>query len=186
MCYQCEKEQNLKILKGLLVFFYVYNCEPCRLCQTKFVSKTNITKLCKRCRKEQKKLKTLHLKTKQNKRETIQDIRNSMYNTIRYHKKYGNKDKYIRLFSCSYNQFKNHIESLFYNHPITGEVMTWENHGYYGWHIDHIIPISHFYEHKELGPLKGCCHYTNLQPLWAEQNFTKGTNLGFDINKELE
>lgn len=51
--------------------------------------------------------------------------------------------------------------------------MTWANWGQPGWEIDHIIPIAAFDlsrpEHQEQ-----CFHYTNLQPLWGEDNLRKG------------
>lgn len=49
--------------------------------------------------------------------------------------------------------------------------MTWENHG--EWHIDHIRPCNSF---NLFDPLeqKRCFHYTNLQPLWATDNLSKG------------
>jgi hypothetical protein len=51
------------------------------------------------------------------------------------------------------------------------EGMSWNNHG--EWHIDHIIPVSSF---NLLDPeeVKRACHYTNLQPLWAYDNLSKG------------
>lgn len=59
-------------------------------------------------------------------------------------------------------ELKNHLESKF------TKGMTWENYGKYGWHIDHIIPKSHFnfdsYDHPEF---KKCWALSNLQPLWA-------------------
>lgn len=51
------------------------------------------------------------------------------------------------------------------------EGMTWENHG--EWHIDHIKPCCSFDLTKEEEQRK-CFHYSNLQPLWAEENLKKG------------
>ena len=52
--------------------------------------------------------------------------------------------------------------------------MNWDNYG--KWHVDHIKPCASFdlSKHKEQ---KKCFHYTNLQPLWAEDNFKKGDKL---------
>ena len=65
---------------------------------------------------------------------------------------------------CSPEQLKTHIESLFQ------EGMTWDNYGKKGWHVDHIRPVSSF-KPEEWDQIN---HYTNLQPLWAEDNLLKG------------
>lgn len=66
----------------------------------------------------------------------------------------------VKLLGCSYEFFKQYLESKF------TKGMGWENHGLYGWHIDHIKPCSLF---NLLDPeqQKLCFHYTNIQPLWA-------------------
>ena len=51
--------------------------------------------------------------------------------------------------------------------------MSWELMGKHI-HIDHIIPLSSAKSKKELFNL---CHYTNLQPLWAEDNLKKGDKI---------
>ena len=52
------------------------------------------------------------------------------------------------------------------------EGMSWRNYGFYGWHIDHIKPVSKFnlLDQKQQ---KKCFNYKNLQPLWAKENFLK-------------
>lgn len=52
--------------------------------------------------------------------------------------------------------------------------MNWDNRGLYGWHIDHIIPLSSAKTEEEVYKL---CHYTNLQPLWAKENLSKGNKI---------
>lgn len=76
----------------------------------------------------------------------------------------------IELIGCSISDLKQHLESKFQ----TG--MTWDNHGTYGWHIDHIIPCSSF-DLTDPEQQKKCFHYTNLQPLWAKDNLYKSDKL---------
>ena len=52
--------------------------------------------------------------------------------------------------------------------------MTWENRS--AWHIDHIRPCCSF-DLSDLEQQKECFHYSNLQPLWAEENIKKGGRL---------
>jgi hypothetical protein len=51
--------------------------------------------------------------------------------------------------------------------------MSWENWNRHGWHIDHIRPLASF-DLTDREQFLQACHYTNLQPLWAEENLTKG------------
>jgi hypothetical protein len=46
--------------------------------------------------------------------------------------------------------------------------MTWENRS--EWHIDHIRPVASFDDPQD----PECWHWSNLQPLWAEDNMRKG------------
>ena len=50
--------------------------------------------------------------------------------------------------------------------------MSWDNYGTHGWHIDHIRPCASF-DLSDEEQQKICFHYTNLQPLWAEDNLKK-------------
>lgn len=77
---------------------------------------------------------------------------------------------------CSYNELMLHIKSLFQ------DGMSWENYGVHGWHLDHIKPLSSF-DLTVLDEYKQANHYTNLQPLWAEDNLRKGAKLDYKVNK---
>ena len=72
---------------------------------------------------------------------------------------------------CSIEELKKHLEKTFRPNPKTGEVMSWNNHG--SWHIDHIKPLSKF-DLTDPEQQRKACHYSNLQPLWAEENLSKG------------
>lgn len=52
--------------------------------------------------------------------------------------------------------------------------MTWENRR--KWHIDHIIPCAAF-DLTDTEQQRACFHYTNLRPLWASENISKGTKI---------
>lgn len=76
----------------------------------------------------------------------------------------------VTLLGCNVKKAREHLEKQF------KEGMTWENHGYNGWHIDHIIPCASF-DLTDPEQQKKCFHYTNLQPLWAEENISKGAKI---------
>jgi hypothetical protein len=78
------------------------------------------------------------------------------------------QNKTFDIVGCSPKVLKEHLETQF----IDG--MNWNNHGQYGWHIDHIIPLSSAKTEEEIYKL---CHYTNLQPLWAEDNLKKSDKI---------
>lgn len=51
--------------------------------------------------------------------------------------------------------------------------MSWGNYNRHGWHIDHKIPCAKF-DLRDPEQQEACFHYTNLQPLWAVDNLSKG------------
>lgn len=89
-------------------------------------------------------------------------------NSILKRKGFYKKNKTFSIVGCTPIQLKEHLESMF------SDGMTWENYGFYGWHIDHIIPLSSAKNEEEL---KKLCHYTNLQPLWCKDNLSKGSKI---------
>jgi len=74
------------------------------------------------------------------------------------------------LVGCSLEQLKLHLESKF----LSG--MSWKNHTVHGWHVDHIKPCSSF-DLTDLEQQKICFHWSNLQPLWWQDNLRKGAKL---------
>jgi len=50
--------------------------------------------------------------------------------------------------------------------------MSWGNYGAI-WHVDHVRPCASF-DFSNSEHQKQCFHYTNLQPLFATENFKKG------------
>ena len=76
----------------------------------------------------------------------------------------------VKDLGCTVEELKSHLESKFQFG------MSWDNYGLYGWHIDHIIPLSS-YDLTDRKQLLEACHYTNLQPLWAKDNLSKSDNI---------
>ena len=76
----------------------------------------------------------------------------------------------IKDLGCSLGELREHLEAKFKNG------MTWDNHSTRGWHIDHILPLSSF-DLTDREQFKQACHYTNLQPLWYEENIKKGARV---------
>ena len=69
---------------------------------------------------------------------------------------------------CTSDELWIHLESLFQ------EGMTRENYG--DWHVDHIRPLSSWdFNSDTESKLQEAWHYTNLQPLWAKDNLSKGS-----------
>ena len=82
----------------------------------------------------------------------------------------------FKYLGCSINKFKQHIEKQF------KPGMSWENHGVYGWHFDHIRPVSSFnFNSKE--DIQKCNNYKNFQPMWAEDNLKKSNKLFYERRK---
>ena len=91
-------------------------------------------------------------------------LRNSHYRTICLIKKGDKKTRSLLAAGCSVGDFKTYIEEQF------KEGMNWNNYG--EWHIDHIVPLATARTYQEAVKL---CHYSNLQPLWKEDNIKKNS-----------
>lgn len=87
-------------------------------------------------------------------------------------------NKTIVLLGCSIPEFKQYIELQF------TEGMCWENRGYNGWHLDHIIPCAMFDLSIEENQ-RICFNYRNLRPLWGKDNIKKRTSIPENVFEKI-
>ncbi len=80
--------------------------------------------------------------------------------------------KYSDLIGCSWKDLQKYLESKF------KPGMKWKHHTYQkrrrfrAFHIDHIKPCTAF-DLNNAEEQKKCFHYTNLQPLFVDEHYTK-------------
>lgn len=79
---------------------------------------------------------------------------------------YTKQSRTYEILGCSFEDFKLHIERQF------AKGMSWDNRD--KWHIDHIIPMATAKTEEDVIRLN---HYTNLRPLWAEENLSKSDKI---------
>lgn len=89
-------------------------------------------------------------------------LRNRLYTAIKRGYKAGSA---VSDLGCSIEDFKEYIAAQF--QPD----MTWENWG--EWHLDHIKPLNSF-NLSDREQFLEACHFSNMQPLWAAENLSKG------------
>jgi hypothetical protein len=86
----------------------------------------------------------------------------------------GGKDRihWAEIVGYSTADLRAHLEKQF------SDGMTWENYGRFGWHIDHIIPISAFnFKSYDDVDFKRCWSLENLRPMWWSENILKGNRI---------
>lgn len=97
----------------------------------------------------------------------ICNVRCRLYGFLKMRKMKKNNTTF-NIVGCTPLFLKKYLENQF------TDGMSWDNYGFYGWHIDHKIPLYSGNNEDEIYKL---CYYTNLQPLWGDENFKKGKNL---------
>lgn len=102
-----------------------------------------------------------------------QDPKNAIADRVRrrinnFMKQNGYKKtcKTHEILGCNWDKFKIHVEKQFQ------PGMSWENRS--EWHIDHIIPLASAKTEEDVIRLN---HFTNLRPLWAKDNLSKGAKI---------
>lgn len=169
-CASCQKDRGYayknKIIKE-------YLCHGCKMKQPDVLSKISLNSQ-KLKHSEKSKAKTsasLYKRYGSNplNRKLAINLRGRLSQAVRNNYKSGSAVKDL---GCSINDLKIRLESMFYPHPDTGEMMSWNNYGKFGWHIDHIKPLCKFDLTDEVQLKEACC-YINLQPLWRKDNLEK-------------
>lgn len=79
---------------------------------------------------------------------------------------YTKKSRTQEILGCDWDFFKTHIERQF----VRG--MTWENRS--AWHLDHLVPMATAQTEQDILALN---HFTNLRPMWAKDNLSKGAQI---------
>ena len=92
-------------------------------------------------------------------------LRKRIYNALKQKVK---SKRTMELLGCTIEELWTNIESQF------KKGMTRENHGQ--WHIDHVKPCASF-DLTDPKQQEQCFHYSNLQPLWALENLSKGAKI---------
>jgi len=95
----------------------------------------------------------------------LKQMRSRMSSALRRNHKSA---KTMELTGCTMEFLRAYLESKF------EDGMSWDNYGV--WHIDHIIACANF-NMADPEQQRICFHYTNLQPMWGEQNLKKGARL---------
>lgn len=97
-------------------------------------------------------------------------LRTRLGNALRRQNKAGSRGgSAVRDLGCTIPELKTYLEARF------APGMTWDNYG--EWHIDHVMPLVKF-DLTDPEQVRMACHYTNLQPLWAKDNISKGGRHG--------
>lgn len=109
-----------------------------------------------------------HMKNRYDNDINFKIITNLRHRIIHAIKGNSKSSKTKELLGCTIDQLKEHLQSKF------TEGMTWKNYG--KWHVDHIRPCASF-DLSTPEQQKECFHYSNLQPLWAEDNLKKSDKL---------
>lgn len=146
----------------------------CAACGTPFVAKARNAKYCSpACRARVSNTcpdKSRRLKVKYQ-TDPLFNLKVRMRKAIRHalHGRGFSKAKRTReVLGCDWQTFASHIERQF----LPG--MSWDNRD--RWHLDHIVPLATAATEAEVLALN---HFTNLRPLWAQDNIAKGAEVRY-------
>ena len=181
---QQEKEKELELLKIQKENIRLENLENKRLDKIRITEEKRLERVRikeeylkseeyqkhQRLLKDKQRLSTMR-KFNRRMEEPLFKFKKLLRNNVRNSFKRGGFSKTSecrKILGADWDVVKKYFESKF------TEGMSWDNMGL--WHIDHILPISTATCEEDVIRLN---HYTNLQPLWGEDNLKKSNNMTY-------
>jgi hypothetical protein len=169
---KCYYEENKEVIKSKVKIYRNNNIINVKISEKKY-RKNNVEKIKKRKEIFKNTNPSYHNDYLKKRRETdvlfkLISLNRNRINSFLKKNNITKDNKTFDIVGCAPDFLKEYLENQF------TEGMSWDNHGLYGWHIDHIIPLSSANTEEEIYKL---CHYTNLQPLWAEDNLKKSDKI---------
>jgi hypothetical protein len=181
ICSKCKIEKTLSEFhkKSTAISGRASHCKECRnvVSRLKYQNNTEVMKQsAKEYRLNHKEKIREHNKKYLRKKRRIDPVFRAKDNCKRrinqFYRGLGKSKRTTELLGCTWQELMLHLERQF----VDG--MSRDNYGL--WHIDHIIPLA---SAKTIEESEKLCHYTNLQPLWAEDNRIKSDKL--DWSKDI-
>jgi hypothetical protein len=157
--YRLENKEKIKNIRKR---YYDKNKEKIKETKKQYCIENN--------EKMRKVFKKYHKKHSNNMSYRIKNALRARIRKTLFSKKTIKSENTLELLGCSVEHVKKYLESQF------KEGMAWDNYGSYGWHIDHIIPCASF-DLTDPEQQKKCFNYKNLQPLWWNENLSKGAKI---------
>ena len=112
------------------------------------------------------------------KRDKVYALKENIRGRFRYELAKRGETKHTKAndyLGCSWLELQEYLKGQF------TDGMSWDNYG--DWHVDHIIPLAIAENRDELIKL---CHHTNLRPLWASDNISKGAKILDEFSTNLQ
>jgi tRNA nucleotidyltransferase/poly(A) polymerase len=172
-CKDCQKEYREKNKEKIKKWYQENKEHLIKYSKKRYEeNKEYAKKYSKKYREENKKYYSEYTKQRRNTEPLFKfscNVRTLIGNSFkRGTNQFTKKAKSEKILCCTIEEFTLFIKSKFI------EGMTLENYGQ--WHLDHIIPLDSAKSEEEIIKLN---HYTNFQPLWAEENIRKGNRLDY-------
>ena len=168
-CTECGRSQSLQSM----LRWYESNKQIAReRARARLLRNGDAIRAARRARNKTEAAREKERKRSRRRRESLEfrllgALRNRLCDAIRGRNKSATTQA---LLGCTIDELIQHLERQFQ------PGMNWENWTHDGWHIDHIQPCASF-DLTDPEQQRQCFHYTNLQPLWAFDNLSKGAKV---------